>query len=56
MSARVPVFDRAAFAPKLSPVLRWYREIRDAHMDHAHNIAMEAEAAKRNRGFSEALS
>jgi hypothetical protein len=32
-----------------------HQEIRDAHAEYARNIAAEAEAAERNRSFSEAL-
>jgi hypothetical protein len=42
----------------VTEVRRWterHQEIRDAHEEYARSIARDAEAAKRNRGFSEAL-
>ena len=42
----------------VADVRRWterHQEIRDAHEEYARGIATEAEAAKRNRSFSEAL-
>jgi hypothetical protein len=42
----------------VAEVRRWterHREIRDAHAEYARTIATEVQAAKRNRGFSEAL-
>lgn len=43
----------------VADVRRWtqrHQEIIDAHQEYARTIAAEAEAAKRNRGFSEALA
>jgi hypothetical protein len=42
----------------VAEVKRWterHQEIRGAHVNHARNIATDAEAAKSNRNFSEAL-
>ena len=42
----------------VAEVRRWterHQEIRDAHVEYARNIAVEAEAGKRNRSFSDAL-
>lgn len=42
----------------VAEVRRWterHQEFRDAHEEYARTIAADAEAAKRNRGFSEAL-